>query len=607
MAALTAALVIAGSASAASFSVNSTGQQADAQPGNGVCATDQGTCTLRAALGEANALLGPDSVTVPAGTYPVTTWSPAISQSLTLRGTDGSRATILDSGGTAQNWSITGGGNVTFEGFTVTGLNGGFTAVVVNGPDTTFRDVSIDGNRATGSVAGLRIGAGQVNMTRSAVTGNLAATSSTQTLGGGIAVMTAGSLTLNATTVAGNRIQSSGSSAWGGGIYSAGPLVMRHVTLTGNSVQTASAANYGGNLYLGQNVQGTVRDSIIVDGTTSSGQARNCMLGTGATLNVTGKNVYEPLGIYSCEFPAANVAGTSTALTTLGDHGGTGRTAVPLTNSVAVDAASGCPDDGLDQRGVKAPSGDACDIGAAELAADLRVELTSAPGPVVPGSAVFQTAVLTNDGFDTATGTTLSIDPPSGLSILAVSSGACDDAGTCLLGTLSPGMSRTVSFTAAAPASGSLITTVTGRSDAPDPSPENAVASIATEVLGAPVITKLRAIGKLRSGQPGRIGLTLTRDATVRIVISRLDKGRRKGGKCRTGLKKGKRCQIVKRVGLLTARLKAGPGTLPLPRRLGGRKLVPGRYRLVATATSSEGLEAKAVRTTVKVLKPRKR
>ena len=44
------------------FVVNSTGDGADANPGNGICLTSSGTCTLRAAIGEANARTGANTI-----------------------------------------------------------------------------------------------------------------------------------------------------------------------------------------------------------------------------------------------------------------------------------------------------------------------------------------------------------------------------------------------------------------------------------------------------------------------------------------------------------------------------------------------------------------
>ncbi|MBM4425155.1 MAG: CSLREA domain-containing protein [Chloroflexi bacterium] len=50
-------------ARAASFIVNSTADAVDVAPGNGVCETaTAGQCTLRAAIQEANALAGDDSI-----------------------------------------------------------------------------------------------------------------------------------------------------------------------------------------------------------------------------------------------------------------------------------------------------------------------------------------------------------------------------------------------------------------------------------------------------------------------------------------------------------------------------------------------------------------
>ena len=52
----------AAGASAATFTVNSTADQGDASAGDGSCATAAGVCTLRAAIQEANALAGTDTI-----------------------------------------------------------------------------------------------------------------------------------------------------------------------------------------------------------------------------------------------------------------------------------------------------------------------------------------------------------------------------------------------------------------------------------------------------------------------------------------------------------------------------------------------------------------
>lgn len=59
-------------ARAATFIVNDTTDAVDAAPGDGVCLTAAGQCTLRAAIRQANALAGPDTIVVPAGTVVLT-------------------------------------------------------------------------------------------------------------------------------------------------------------------------------------------------------------------------------------------------------------------------------------------------------------------------------------------------------------------------------------------------------------------------------------------------------------------------------------------------------------------------------------------------------
>ena len=59
-------------ASGAAFTVDSSADAEDATPGDGICATAAGVCTLRAAIQETNALPGEDAIEVPAGDYVLT-------------------------------------------------------------------------------------------------------------------------------------------------------------------------------------------------------------------------------------------------------------------------------------------------------------------------------------------------------------------------------------------------------------------------------------------------------------------------------------------------------------------------------------------------------
>src|SRR5688572_23226694 len=61
-----------GTVYAASFTVNDTRDRVDTNPGNGMCRTSAGTCTLRAAIQEANARSGADTIHLRPGTYILT-------------------------------------------------------------------------------------------------------------------------------------------------------------------------------------------------------------------------------------------------------------------------------------------------------------------------------------------------------------------------------------------------------------------------------------------------------------------------------------------------------------------------------------------------------
>ena len=85
----------------AAFVVNSTADAVDADPGDGVAEDDQGRTTLRAAIMEANAAAGDDSIVVPAGTYTLTIGG---------SGEDGAATGDLDITDTSGKLTITGAG-----------------------------------------------------------------------------------------------------------------------------------------------------------------------------------------------------------------------------------------------------------------------------------------------------------------------------------------------------------------------------------------------------------------------------------------------------------------------------------------------------------------
>lgn len=132
-------------AHAADFVVDSTADAADVRPGDRLCRTATATCTLRAALQEANATSGADAVVVPPGHYGLTsTPSPEagfpfesdagngdldITDTLTVRGA-GAGQTTVDGGGLDRVFSIRTSTTALISDMTITGgdATGGGTA-----------------------------------------------------------------------------------------------------------------------------------------------------------------------------------------------------------------------------------------------------------------------------------------------------------------------------------------------------------------------------------------------------------------------------------------------------------------------------------------------
>jgi CSLREA domain-containing protein len=128
---------------AATFAVDATADGVDDDPGDGLCATSGGSCTLRAAIQESNALAGVDMIELPAGTYVLSVAGSGedaaasgdldITDHLTITGA-GDEVTVIDAAGLDRVLQILSSTTtVTLKGIDITGgrdpgfahLNGG--------------------------------------------------------------------------------------------------------------------------------------------------------------------------------------------------------------------------------------------------------------------------------------------------------------------------------------------------------------------------------------------------------------------------------------------------------------------------------------------------
>ncbi|MDQ3927757.1 MAG: CSLREA domain-containing protein, partial [Chloroflexota bacterium] len=231
---------------AAGFTVNTTSDTVDVNPGNGTCADSSGNCSLRAAVMEANALSGADTITLPAGTFTLS----RIGQN-----EDNSATGDLDVAGTV---SITGSGstNTVIDGNNTDAVFDTFIAP--SGTTFNLSSLTIQHGNPTGSsfegAGGLYI----KNTVTMSMSGVSVLNNTANTSGGGI--WNEGNLTISNSTVSGNQ-----ANGVGGGIRNAGtPAASLTVT---NSTISNNTAEFGGGIY--DSTDGGI--NLAITGSTLSG------------------------------------------------------------------------------------------------------------------------------------------------------------------------------------------------------------------------------------------------------------------------------------------------------------------------------------------------
>ena len=152
------------------FNVNTTNDLIDIAPGDGVCDDGLGNCGLRAAIQEANALAGTDSILLGAGNYVLTLGG--INEDFSATGDLDIRSDIIVSGINARTVIVDGNandrvfhiisGSLTASQITVYNgyLSANHGAGICNDLQTlTLVDVTIDDNHAVGDLGGMSSGA----------------------------------------------------------------------------------------------------------------------------------------------------------------------------------------------------------------------------------------------------------------------------------------------------------------------------------------------------------------------------------------------------------------------------------------------------------------
>ena len=301
--------------------VNSTVDASDVNPGDGVCATGAGTCTLRAAVQEANAVDDPNIIEVPAGTYVLTLFGAGedaaatgdldITAPVSIVGA-GAATTVVDGNGADRVLHLLAPvieeetpPSVTLSGLTI---RNGFTAedgggiYSLSGATLILDAVTVTGNTTTADGGGIHTATGTLHVRNGSVVSDNEARS-----GGGI--FNAGELNASGVpslaVVTGSTITGNTALGGGGGIWNdhEGALTLTDVDVTDNFAE----ANGGG-------VSVTSKSSLTVNGGTFSGNQAH---GEGGAASTATERVVRITGTTF----TGNEAGVPTA-TEAGEGGG---------------------------------------------------------------------------------------------------------------------------------------------------------------------------------------------------------------------------------------------------------------------------------------------
>ena len=256
----------------ASFSVDTTADTVDENPGDGLAADANGNTSLRAAIMEANALGGADSIFIPAGTYAINisgsgenaaaTGDLDITEAVTITGAGSD--TIIDGANLDRVFDAPNTSNevVEINSLVIINGNGDFGGGIKNRVDMRLSDVTIENNGATlrgGGVFSTR----HLTITNSTIRNNLITRtdgSNGDGDGGGIYHLF-GALNLSGSVVEGNRAgDGSGSGGSGGGVYVANTTSVVIADTTIRSNRTGDGPTGGGH---GGGIFSTIGDLTI--------------------------------------------------------------------------------------------------------------------------------------------------------------------------------------------------------------------------------------------------------------------------------------------------------------------------------------------------------
>lgn len=259
-----------------------------------------------------------------------------------------------DEGGAIRIFS----GNITVTNSVITGniaarLGGGINMQAQ--ASTTVENSTFFNNTATEGGGAINNGNGNLNINNSTFSENLVLT----TYGGAIQLNgPTGIANISNSTFSGNR------SPYAGAIVSAGgsTLTITNSTLSGNQASTLGGAILMWNSTL--NLNNTILANSTTDGSTPTDDCRT--FGANTITFSSGQSNLIERGT-SCGTPGTDFIQADPLLGALADNGGSTLTHMPRIDSPAVDAGDCASASLTDQRGLTRPQNATCDIGAVEV------------------------------------------------------------------------------------------------------------------------------------------------------------------------------------------------------------------------------------------------
>ncbi len=342
----------------------------DANPGDGVAEDAAGDTSLRAAIMEANALVGADSIFLGADTYTLTAGlgddqgDLDIRDDLTIVGISPS-VSVINGGNSTSVLNVHDDAAITVSLSNLMILDGQTAAVgeeqggglyiegAINTPDVFLDNVWFSGNTATFSIGhgGAIHNEGNLTITNALIEGN------TADEGGGVWNATGGVLFMKNVTLSGN----SATNGDGGGLFNeGGDVTLRHVTVTGNSASGLA----GGVIHDGGAITTNIGNSIIA-GNSALGGSPDVTNKTGNITSAGGNIVEDATGTES-DFGPGEI-GIDPLLGGLTNNGGDLLTHAPAAPE-AIDNAIRALSSTTDQRGFLRGDGSP-DVGAYEASA----------------------------------------------------------------------------------------------------------------------------------------------------------------------------------------------------------------------------------------------